>query len=207
MYRGGIIPCRFWRFGNTRFNFNIIASNYIGAVDGAHLRLFLLRLIIHAHEIESGDLNFGLLRLDVKDLRAQLETVEQELVLFQREVNSGQLGFQLLEVPIAVFAGLVVHQPEQVDLLLGQFVRDDTRDRLNPHLPASPHTGVAAYDGVVHVHNDGEQEAETLNAVFYLLDGEVIVARVVLIFPQPRSRNLSDIHSSLPPVRNRTNPR
>ena len=176
-------------------------------LDCAHGGLFLLGPVIRVHEIERRDLDFGLLRLDVENLGAQLEAVEQQLVLFQREINPGQLGFQLLEIPVAVLAGLVIDKAEQVDLLLGQLISDDARHGLDAHLPASPDPRMPADDDVIHVHDNGEQEAETLDAVLHLFDGEVVVARVIFVLLQPRDGDFSDIHSSLPPVRNRTKPR
>ena len=170
-------------------------------------RLLGLGLFVDAHKVECGDFDFGLLRLDVEDLRSQLKAFQQKLVLIERQVNKGEFLLELLEIPIAVFAGLVVHQTEQVDLLVGQLVRYDAGDSLNTHLTAGAHTSVAGNDSVVHVHNNREQETEPLDAVLDLFNRKVIVTRVVLVISQSRDGNLSDIHSASPPVRNMTKPR
>ena len=176
----------------------------VDCVDGRFLGLWPF---VDAHKVERGDFDFGLLRLDVKYLRSQLKAFQQELVFVERQVNEGKFLLELLEVPIAVFAGLVVHQTEQVDLLISQLVRYDTGDSLNTHLAAGAHTSVAGDDGVIHVHNNREQETEPLDTVLDLFNREVVVARVVFVISQSRDGNLSDIHSASPPVRNMTKPR
>ena len=170
-------------------------------------RLLGLGSVVDTHKVESGDFDFGLLRLDVEHLCGQLKAFQQELVFIERQVNEGEFLLELLEVPIAVFAGLVVHQTEQVDLLVSQLVRYDAGDGLNTHLTAGAHTSVAGNDSVVHVHNNREQETEPLDTVLDLFNREVVVARVVFVISQSRDGNFSDIHSASPPVRNMTKPR
>ena len=107
------------------------------------------------------------------------------MVFFQRQVNHFKLVLELLEIPIAVLAGLVVHETEEVYLLLGQLVSNNAGNGLYAEFTTGADSRMTRHDDIVHIYDDRHEETKAFDAVLDLFDSQIIVTRIVLVFSQP----------------------
>ena len=129
----------------------------------------------------------NLLNVCVKIIESKLPHVE---ILEIKQFFGKQIS-----VPLRKLARLVVRQPIRLDLLFGQVVRVYNRDFLAFQLFRGFVPGMTGNDNSVLVNDDGLLSAELFNRRGDSINRSVILARVLLVWPDFRQLDALDLHN------------
>lgn len=145
-------------------------SEFVNVADLRPRRLLLVLVRLEVVLLYVEILEFLLQGIEAEHAHVDVEVVE--------------LLLQLLHVPGRELGDLIVREPEGADLVVGEVVGPYRRDGCQAEFLRGAESCVSGDDDIVPVDYDRNLEAEGADAEGDLVDGLVVVPRVVLVRDQ-----------------------